>query len=108
MTDTSLQAYPDRSVAMVRAFSPTLERAFLINGAIAVVVAILGTPLIADSLPFLAGTAACNPRVSSEVERPRPTHRCSKSVQLTSCRNGNYGAGVADAASICAIISGRS
>ena len=58
MTDTSLQAYPDRSVAMVRAFSPTLERAFLINGAIAVVVAILGTPLIADSLPFLAGTAA--------------------------------------------------
>ncbi|HSL76505.1 MAG TPA: hypothetical protein VK867_06135 [Candidatus Limnocylindrales bacterium] len=57
MTDTSLDAFPDRSVAMVRAFSPALERGFLINGAIAVVVAILGTPLIADRMPFPIGSA---------------------------------------------------
>ena len=57
MTDTSLDAFPDRSVAMVRAFSPALERGILINGAVAVVVAILGTPLIADSLPFPIGSA---------------------------------------------------
>lgn len=56
MTDTSLDAFPDRSVAMVRAFSPALERGILINGAIAVVVAILGTPLIADRLPFPIGS----------------------------------------------------
>ena len=56
MTDTSLDAFPDRSVAMVRAFSPALERGILINGAIAVVVAILGTPLIADALPFPVGS----------------------------------------------------
>ena len=56
MTDTSLDAFPDRSVAMVRAFSPALERGILINGAIAVVVAILGTPLIADGLPFPTGS----------------------------------------------------
>lgn len=57
MTDTNLDAFPDRSVAMVRAFSPALERGILINGAIAVVVAIIGTPLIADSLPFPIGSA---------------------------------------------------
>ena len=56
MTDASLDAFPDRSVAMVRAFSPALERGTLINGAIAVVVAILGTPLIADGLPFPIGS----------------------------------------------------
>ena len=55
MTDTSLDAFPDRSVAMVRAFSPVLERALLIDGAIAVVIAILATPLIADTLPFPLG-----------------------------------------------------
>lgn len=57
MTDTSLEAFPDRSVAMVRAFSPALERALLINGAIAVVVAILATPLVADRVPFPLGSA---------------------------------------------------
>jgi hypothetical protein len=56
MTDTSLDAFPDRSVAMVRAFSPALERGILIDGAVAVVVAILGTPLTADSLPFPIGS----------------------------------------------------
>ena len=41
---------------MVRAFSPALERGILINGAIAVVVAILGTPLITGGLPFPIGS----------------------------------------------------
>jgi hypothetical protein len=51
MADSSLDAFPDRSVAMVRAFSPALERALLICGAIAVVVAILGTPLVVGRVP---------------------------------------------------------
>jgi hypothetical protein len=55
MTDTDLAAFPDLSVAMVRAFAPVLERALLISGAIAVVIAILGTPLIIDRLPFPLG-----------------------------------------------------
>jgi hypothetical protein len=55
MTDTSLDAFPDRSVAMVRAFSPALQRALLVSGAIAIVVAILGTPLVADRVPFPIG-----------------------------------------------------
>jgi hypothetical protein len=51
MADTTLDAFPDRSVAMVRAFSPALERGLLISGAIAVVIAILGTPLAVASVP---------------------------------------------------------
>ena len=81
MTDTSLDAFPDRSVAMVRAFSPVLERALLISGAIGVVIAILGTPLVADGLPFplgpvlvaavgaLVGTAAGYVSVPADLRR---------------------------------------
>jgi hypothetical protein len=58
MSDSSLEAYPERSVAMVRAFSPALQRGLLICGAIAVVLAILGTPLVADRLPDAVGPPA--------------------------------------------------
>jgi|SoiMethySBSTD1v2_1073268.scaffolds.fasta_scaffold335182_2 hypothetical protein len=55
MSDTTLDAFPERSVAMVRAFSPVLERALLISGAIAAVIAILGMPLVADRVPDAVG-----------------------------------------------------
>ena len=55
MSDTSLDAFPERSVAMVRAFSPLLERALLISGAIAVAIAVLGMPLVADRVPVAVG-----------------------------------------------------
>jgi hypothetical protein len=57
MADRTLDAFPDRSVAMVRAFSPAIERGLLISGAIAVVAAILGTPLVVARLPELLAPA---------------------------------------------------
>jgi hypothetical protein len=81
MTDSSLDAFPDRSVAMVRAFSPALERALLISAAIAIVIAILATPLVADGIPLplgpvlvavvgaLVGTAAGYASVPSDLRR---------------------------------------
>ena len=50
MTTDELQTFPDRSVAMIRAFS-LLERALLICAAVAVVIAVLVTPFVADRLP---------------------------------------------------------
>jgi hypothetical protein len=55
MADTSLDAFPERSVAMVRAFSPVLERALLISVAIAAVVAVLAMPLVADRVSDTLG-----------------------------------------------------
>lgn len=54
MTDRWLERLPDRTAAMIHAFSPLLDRALLVGGALAVVVAILLTPLVADRLlsPF--------------------------------------------------------
>lgn len=51
MTDRWLERLPDRTAAMIHAFSPLLDRALLVGGALAVVVAILMTPLVADRLP---------------------------------------------------------
>lgn len=45
VTTRGLEAFPDRSVAMLRAFAPALDRAMLIGGTGAVVVAILLTTL---------------------------------------------------------------
>ena len=42
---------PDRTVAMIRAFSPALNRSILVGGALAVAVGIIGTPLLATQLP---------------------------------------------------------
>lgn len=42
-----LEAFPDRSVAMVRAFAPMLDRALLICGFVAVAVAIVSRALVA-------------------------------------------------------------
>jgi hypothetical protein len=55
MADTSLDAFPERSVAMVRAFSPVLQRALLISGVIAAVVAILAMRLVADRVSDALG-----------------------------------------------------
>jgi hypothetical protein len=55
MADTSLDAFPERSVAMVRAFTPALQRATLICGVISVLVAILATPIVAGRVPDAAG-----------------------------------------------------
>lgn len=50
MTTSELDAFPDRSVAMVRAFS-VLQRALLICAAVAIVIAILVTPFVGDRVP---------------------------------------------------------
>jgi hypothetical protein len=42
---------PERAVAMIRAFSPALNRSLLVGGALAIAVGILGTPLLATRLP---------------------------------------------------------
>ena len=55
MADTSLDAFPERSVAMLRAFSPALQRATLICGVVAVVIAIVATPFIVDRVPDVLG-----------------------------------------------------
>lgn len=47
MTDQWVEQLPDRTVAMIRAFSPALNRSILVGGAVAVAVGILGTPLLA-------------------------------------------------------------
>jgi hypothetical protein len=65
MTDRGLEGLPDRSVAMVRAFSPALDRALLVGGAIAVVVAILLMPFIAGRLP--SAVAALEPLLTALV-----------------------------------------
>ena len=81
MTGTSLDAFPERSVAMVRAFSPVLERALLISGVIAGVIGILMMPLIADRVPDLLGppvTALIGAVVgvaAGFVSVPRPLRR---------------------------------
>lgn len=51
MTDQWIEQLPDRTVAMIRAFSPVLNRSLLVGGALAVAVGILGTPLLATRLP---------------------------------------------------------
>lgn len=51
MTDQWIEQLPDRTVAMIRAFSPSLNRSILVGGALAVAVGILGTPLLATRLP---------------------------------------------------------
>ena len=51
MSDQWIEQLPDRTVAMIRAFSPALDRSLLVGGALAVAVGILGTPLLATSLP---------------------------------------------------------
>lgn len=51
MTDPFVESLPVRNVAMVRAFSPMLDRALLVGGALGIVVAIFLTPFVADALP---------------------------------------------------------
>jgi len=78
MTEQGLEAFPDRSVAMVRAFS-VLERALLICAAVAIVIAILVTPFVADRLPAaqvviaalaaLVGVGAAYVSVPAELRR---------------------------------------
>ena len=78
MTEQGLDAFPDRSVAMIRAFS-VLERALLICAAVAIVIAILVTPFVADRLPAaqivvaaiatLLGVGAAYLSVPSELRR---------------------------------------
>lgn len=51
MTDPLIESLPVRNVAMVHAFSPMLDRALLVGAALAIVVAIFMTPLVADALP---------------------------------------------------------
>jgi len=51
VTDPWIERLPDRTVAMIHAFSPPMNRALLVGGVLAVVVAILMTPLVADVLP---------------------------------------------------------
>lgn len=51
MTDQWIERLTDRTVAMIRAFSPALNRALLVGGALAIAVGILGTPLLATRLP---------------------------------------------------------
>ncbi len=51
MTDQWVERLPDRTVAMIRAFSPALNRSILVGGALAVAVGILGTPLLSTGLP---------------------------------------------------------
>jgi hypothetical protein len=51
VTEQWIESLPARNVAMIHAFSPMLNRALLVGAALAIVVAILLTPLIADGLP---------------------------------------------------------
>jgi hypothetical protein len=51
VTDQWIEQLPDRTVAMIRAFSPALNRALLVGGALAIAVGILATPLLATRLP---------------------------------------------------------
>jgi hypothetical protein len=51
VTDQWIEQLPDRTVAMIRAFSPALNRSILVGGALAVAVGILVTPLLASRLP---------------------------------------------------------
>jgi hypothetical protein len=51
MTDQWIESLPARNVAMIRAFSPLLNRALLVGATLAIVVAILLTPFVADGLP---------------------------------------------------------
>lgn len=51
VTDRWIESLPVRTVAMVHAFSPVLNRALLVGATLAIVVAILMTPLVADRLP---------------------------------------------------------
>ena len=51
MTDQWVEQLPDRTVAMIRAFSPALNRSLLVGGALAVAVGILVTPLLGTGLP---------------------------------------------------------
>ena len=67
MTASQLDAFPDRSVAMIRAFS-VLQRALLICAAVAIVIAILVTPFVADRLPGVQiGVAAVGALVGAVV-----------------------------------------
>lgn len=51
MTDQWIEQLPDRAVAMIRAFSPALNRSILVGAALAIAVGIVGTPLLATRLP---------------------------------------------------------
>ena len=55
MTTRGLEAFPDRSVAMVRAFAPALDRAMLICAATGVAVAIVSTMVLADGVSDAIG-----------------------------------------------------
>jgi hypothetical protein len=46
-----LEQLPDRTVAMIRGFSPALNRSSLVGGTIAIAVGIIGTPFLATLLP---------------------------------------------------------
>jgi hypothetical protein len=51
VTDQWIESLPARNVAMIHAFSPMLNRALLVGATLAIVVAILMTPFVADGLP---------------------------------------------------------
>jgi hypothetical protein len=51
MSGDWLEQLPDRTVAMIRGFSPALNRSILVGGALAVAVGIIGTPFLAALLP---------------------------------------------------------
>ncbi|HET9085060.1 MAG TPA: hypothetical protein VFN41_11730 [Candidatus Limnocylindrales bacterium] len=78
MTEHPLDAFPDRSVAMVRAFS-VLERALLICATVAIVIAIVVTPFVADRVPApqvliaavaaVLGVGAAHASVPTELRR---------------------------------------
>jgi hypothetical protein len=51
MSGEWLEQLPDRTVAMIRGFSPALNRSILVGGALAVAVGIIGTPFLATLLP---------------------------------------------------------
>ena len=51
MTEQWIESLPARNVAMIHAFSPMLNRALLVGATLAIVVAILMTPFVADGLP---------------------------------------------------------
>jgi hypothetical protein len=51
VTDQWIESLPARNVAMIQAFSPMLNRALLVGATLAIVVAILMTPFVADGLP---------------------------------------------------------
>jgi hypothetical protein len=51
VTEPWVDRMPERTVAMIRAFSPALNRSLLVGGALAIAVGILGTPLLTTRLP---------------------------------------------------------